>query len=40
MALQGTFWKFSDDGTEFSFTRRDLKLPWRNYIFTDQLKSS
>jgi cellobiose phosphorylase len=40
MAMRGDFWSFSDDGREFSFTKRDLKLPWRNYIFTDQLKSS
>jgi cellobiose phosphorylase len=40
MAWRGDFWSFSDDGREFSFTRRDLKSPWRNLIFTDRLKSS
>ena len=40
MALSGDFWTFSDDGKEFSFTRRDLKEPWRNYLYTDNLKST
>ena len=40
MSLCGDFWTFSDDGKEFSFAKRDLKQPWRNYIYTDQLKSS
>ncbi|MEI8354179.1 MAG: hypothetical protein WCG22_06710, partial [Lentisphaerota bacterium] len=39
MALRGDFWRYSDDGREFSFTRRDLKTPWRNFISTDKLKS-
>ena len=40
MSLRGDFWAFSDDGREFSFTKRDLKAPWKNLIFTDRLKSS
>lgn len=40
MALKNDFWAFSEDGKEFTFNRRDLKQPWKNYIFTDQLKSS
>ena len=39
MALCGDFWSFSNDGKEFSFNRRDLKAPWRNYISTDLIKS-
>jgi cellobiose phosphorylase len=38
--LQGDFWSFSEDGKEFSLTRRDLRTPWRNYLFTDRLKST
>lgn len=39
MALHDDFWSYSDDGREFSFTERDLRTPWRNYISTDLLKS-
>jgi cellobiose phosphorylase len=38
--LQGDCWAFSEDGREFSFTKRDMKMPWKNLIFTDQLKST
>jgi len=40
MALRGEFWAFSDDGREFSLTRRDLRQPWRNHLYTDRLKST
>lgn len=39
MALKNDFWSFSDDGREFSFTRRDLSTPWLNYLSNDHLKS-
>ena len=39
MSLSGDFWTVSENGREFSFTRRDLKTPWTNYLFTDRLKS-
>jgi cellobiose phosphorylase len=38
MALRGKFWSFSDDGTEFTFTKRDLRYPWRNFLHTNRLK--
>lgn len=40
MSLRGDFWSFSEDGREFSFTRRDLPEPWRNFIYTDGLKAN
>ena len=39
MALQGPFWRFSDDGKEFIIIRRDLKQPWLNFLSTDHLNS-
>jgi cellobiose phosphorylase len=39
MSLVSDFWRYSDDGKEFSFTRRDGKAPWRNYLSTDRIKS-
>jgi len=38
MTLQGEFWRFSDNGREFSFKRRDLKETWQHFISTDALK--
>jgi len=39
MSLHGDFWRYSDDGREFSFTRRDINTPWRNFLSTDHIKS-
>lgn len=38
MSLTGKFWSFSEDGREFSFTKRDIPEPWRNFIYTDHFK--
>ena len=38
MSLSGPFWTFANEGREFTFTNRDLKQPWRNYLANDRLQ--
>ena len=40
MALQGDFWSFSEDGKPIRLSPRDRQTPWRNFLFTDRLKST